>query len=470
MKKILLIEPSFKNKYPPIGLMKLATYHKLKGDYIYFYKGISKELISEKWDIIYISTLFSFNWNITIKTIKFYSNLLNENTSIQIGGIMAELMKKKLKMEIDSRIIFNDLCNIQVESEIIENNIFLQFLKSKKDYMNVYNLPPDYDIFKDQSLPYKEVLDNSYIFSTTKGCSRGCEFCAVKNITKIEYKYLPIKPKIEYISSKFGERKDLILLDDNLLQSQKFDKIIDEIKDCGFYTGAKLNRKKRYVDFNQGLDLRLLKKDHISRFTEIPLKPLRFALDRMELNKIFLKKIRWLIDYGFREISIYMLYNFKDSPGDIYKRIELCVNLNEKYGTRIYSFPMKYAPINLKNRSYIGKKWTKRQSRGVQCILNSSYGIGPRTIDFFNKAFGNSLEEFERLIFMPENYIIKRDKNTRNGNIAMWNEFYGSLSKREVEVFKNAIATGKTRNRIETGIQRVDRLIELYKDEYGDYK
>ena len=39
MEKILLVEPDYKNKFPPIGLMKIASYHRWKKDYVEFYKG-----------------------------------------------------------------------------------------------------------------------------------------------------------------------------------------------------------------------------------------------------------------------------------------------------------------------------------------------------------------------------------------------------------------------------------------------
>jgi hypothetical protein len=48
-KKILLIEPPSRNAYPPLGLMKIATYHKLRGDKVYYVYGLDKWYMTEFW-------------------------------------------------------------------------------------------------------------------------------------------------------------------------------------------------------------------------------------------------------------------------------------------------------------------------------------------------------------------------------------------------------------------------------------
>ncbi len=44
-RKVLLLEPNYKNKFPPIGLMKIATYFKMRGDDVVFYKGDLKDFV-----------------------------------------------------------------------------------------------------------------------------------------------------------------------------------------------------------------------------------------------------------------------------------------------------------------------------------------------------------------------------------------------------------------------------------------
>ena len=64
---ILLIEPGYPNKYPPLGLMKLAAYHGAfgRGDRVTFIKGEDKEVLNQAWHRVYVTTLFTFEWKRT---------------------------------------------------------------------------------------------------------------------------------------------------------------------------------------------------------------------------------------------------------------------------------------------------------------------------------------------------------------------------------------------------------------------
>ena len=47
-RKVLLIEPDYKNKYPPMGLMKLATYFRdRRHDDVRFFKGDLKQFAAQ---------------------------------------------------------------------------------------------------------------------------------------------------------------------------------------------------------------------------------------------------------------------------------------------------------------------------------------------------------------------------------------------------------------------------------------
>jgi len=217
--------------------------------------------------------------------------------------------------------------------------------------------------------------------------------------------YIPLESQID------PTKKDLILLDNNVLASEEFPKIIREIKKCGFEKGAKFNGKLRRIDFNQGVDARLLTEEKMRLLSEIAIHPLRIAFDHIELKNLYIERIRLAHDYGIRRLSNYILYNFNDTPEDFYERLRINIELNEELGLSIFSFPMRYIPLDAKTRGHVDNPhWTHRQLRGVHCILHATRGVvGPRK-EFFERAFGRDAGQFKHIIEQPEEHIFYRDK------------------------------------------------------------
>lgn len=375
--RILLVEPDYKAKYPPLGLMKISRYHKTKGDHVAFYKGMSAAVRDAGWDKIYITTMFTFQWKITIETIKFYQREKHKKAEIIVGGILGSLLQDDVERETGIKPQFG-LWN------------------------EIDHLKPDYGL-KGMDGYY---TNNSSFGYTTKGCKNRCLFCAVHIL---EPEFVPFIPLAHQVDKK---KKDLVLLDNNVLESPEFPRIIKEIKKCGFEKGARFGNSYRYVDFNQGIDARLLDEEKMKLLSQIALRPLRIAFDNISLENIYREKIRLAHAHGISQLSNYILFNFNDTPDDFYKRLRINIDLNEELGLSIFSFPMKYVPLDAKDRKYIGPKWTKQQLRGIQCILHATQGVvGPRR-PFFERAFGRDEKEFRHIIEQPEEFIFHREKMT----------------------------------------------------------
>ena len=144
------------------------------------------------------------------------------------------------------------------------------------------------------------------------------------------------------------------------------------------------------------------------------LRPLRIAFDHYEQSEVYISAVKKAAKYGIMELSNYLLYNFEDEPKELYYRMRINVDLCEELGVTIYSFPMKYHPINdpeyFKNRDYLGKHWNRKFIRAVQAVLNSTKGKIGKGIEFFEEAFGRDLDEFYKILWMPETFIIYRRK------------------------------------------------------------
>ena len=207
----------------------------------------------------------------------------------------------------------------------------------------------------------------------------------------------------------------------------------------------KHTKKKHYIDFNQGLDARLFTEKLAKKFSEINIYPLRIAFDHYEQREIYERAIRLAAKFGIRNMSNYILYNFHDTPDDLYKRLELNINLCEELNISIYSFPMKYHPIRdpeyFRNRDYLGEHWNKKFIRAIQAIINATKGKIGRGRSFFEKAFGKNLDEFHDLLWMPETMIIYRVKY--DDLAKEWQREFHALNEDEIEVVKKFIALNK---------------------------
>lgn len=593
-RKILLIEPNYKNKYPPMGLMKLATYYRQMGDDVRFFKGdlkilaaqlLCEEFLSDvndpklgkhvpkltkhiktgkfspldtipgfrnskqenllkeyrlryrngqfpKFDVIGVTTLFTFYWRKTIDTINYTKKLCSKSGRIIVGGIAASILHEKVLEETG----INPICGLLNKPGMLDpdNDTIID------------NLPLDYSILEE--IDYIYPASNAYLAYMTRGCPRKCVFCAVPRLEP-EYKdYIGLKNQIVETTKRFGQQKDLLLLDNNVFASKHFDKIIDEIKECGFERGTmympdseydiamrnllegfnvraytkKLIRlydrisdrlsesdqadfyikreeknllyaevakpeslvefdkvarplyekhfrrlkRKRIIDFNQGVDARLVTDKKMEKLAEINIRPLRIAFDHYSMKDTYEAAIRTAANHGITDLSNYLLYNFEDEPDDLYYRMKINVDLCEELGVTIYSFPMKYHPIEdpdyFDNREYIGKHWNRKFIRSIQAVLNSTKGKIGRGKSFFEEAFGKDIEGFHKILWMPEAFIIHRFKYKDNLTAEWW-EKYNQLNTSQLEKLQLIVALNLfDDSTVTTGDLAVDNVLKYY--------
>ncbi len=356
------------------------------------------------------------------------------------------------------------------------------------DDVIIDDLPPDYEILKQvENINFKYSNTESYLGYTTRGCVRSCGFCVVKTFEPTYIPYVDITKMVKGIISKSGEKQNLILMDNNVLASPEFDRIIDDIKGLGFVKGATFGetKRKRIVDYNQGLDARKLDEHKMIRLAEIPLEPMRLAFDSISLKRVYLKAVRLAHAYGQKEMSNYILYNFDDTPEDFYERLKINIDLNEEFKnnatkTSIYSFPMRYIPLNAKSRDVDtgNSHWNRKYLRAVQVILNVMKGPVMPGKQFFLQAFGRDAEEFKAIMSMPEEFIRHRlvsDWKDLDSVEARWMPYvrewmteFARLSSADKELLMNAIETSDNKRIQEhyaKSTNHLKKLLEFHLEE-----
>ncbi len=504
MEKILLVEPNYRNKYPPIGLMKISTYYKNKGDFVVFHKGLLPKNEVEEFDKILITTLFTFDFEMCVQTIRYYATIVGIK-NVFVGGIAATIMPEKFEEQISGiQILRGQL----VDSTILGYN----------DKVNVDILELDYDILWDISYEYPAA--DSYFIYTTRGCPRKCSFCAVKTLEPDFYDCNNISSQIKNVDLKFGVKKNLLIMDNNILYSDKLSDSVNTLLKMGFgkknnrikkcnnmkffltslwerrrinkkydnllarikkeFENLKFNRisKKdeeilqtivdsigeisdeewignlkahedyiidfferyhfhkitRYVDFNQGLDARLFDEEKAEQLGKLAIKPCRIAFDDLKTKEAYFDAMENAVKHDIKYFSNYLLYNYGDTPEELWTRLFLNIQFCKKYDDiSLFSFPMKYASIEHTDRDYVGKNWNKKFLRAINVILNVTSGVVAKEEDFFLRAFGSNTNEFRMILTMPDDFIRFRDFFDEKGITQLWKQYYSNLSEENKE-------------------------------------
>ena len=507
MRRILLVEPAYKNKYPPMGLMKISQYHKMLGDEVTFVKGIDRTKEGLAWDRIYVTTLFTFDFDITVETINYYKLLVDNINDIYVGGIMSSLMPDKVK-EATGLEDRNILIGLFTDTSVVgdDNNI------------NVDTLPLDYDILEQVS--YKYPAGDNYFAYTSRGCPNHCKFCAVPILEPEFIVTNNIVEQIHEIDRRFGPKQNLLMLDNNILNAPNLTEIVDSLCEAGFYRGAKFVKpsdfdivlmryhngdranfldvrlqkylsgfkkrikskdlldtflqividsesvedyaqymldneealrpiidkykskasSNRYIDFNQGVDGRKINNQTMAQLARLAIRPLRIAFDDIAYEKVYRNAVHLAFEHGVTELSNYILFNFNDKPEELYRRLEINIELNEELGITIFSFPMRFAPIYRTDRLYVGKEWKRKYLQAISAILHVTKGVVAAGSEFFYKAFGADEEEFRTILAMPRDMIMFRKFYEDSGETDAWKALYSELSKDDREELMDLVS------------------------------
>ena len=256
------------HRFPNLPLMKLSAWYKQQDDSIEWYQP----LFSGHMDRVYMSKVFSFTPD--------YEYYIDADEVIRGGSSYCIEL-------VDGKEIYH----------------------AERDRQ----LPPEIEhIYPDYSLYPELTRDTAYGFMS-RGCPRRCNFChvAAKEGRK--------SYKVADLSEFWRGQKNIVLLDPNTIACPDWIDILQQLIDS-----------EAWVDFSQGVDIRLMTEEKAEMIKRIKIKNIHFAWDRYEDKDKIVPKFKMfseLTGWDRRKMTVYVLTNFDTTIEQDLERIYILRDL-----------------------------------------------------------------------------------------------------------------------------------------------
>ncbi len=309
--KILLVEPDFpvatKSKnhshFLPIGLLKIGTYHKLKGDRVKLVRGLIRCGFNP--DRILITSSFTYWSKYVHEAAHFYHNAY-PSAKMEIGGIYASLMPRDCKERSPFAAVYPGLYREGA---------------AEKVGLDYSLLPEDLDY---------------QIIHTSRGCTRRCTFCGT---WRIEPEFTCVDSVLPLI-----KRRKLVFYDNNLLANPHIDKILGELAEYRTATGHPLR-----CDSQSGFDLNLLTPERAKSLKEAHFVSPRIAWDWAYKTWARVRNAVGILEeagYKRKDIYVFMIYNYVLPYREMKEKLEAC----RRWGVRVID--CRYRPLDYTEDNY----------------------------------------------------------------------------------------------------------------------
>ena len=234
------------HNYPNLAMMKISAFHKQRGDDVGWYMPFD-----DRYDKVYVSKVFSFSDD--------YDLCINADEVVRGGTGYA------IKMENGKEVYHPEL-------------------DKPLDY-EVEHIMPDYSLYP------QYCKDTAYGF-LTRGCPRNCSFCIVGKKEGL------CSVKVADLSEFWCGQKNIVLNDPNILACRDWEELL-----------LQLEQSKANIDFNQGLDIRLMTEEKAMAIAKLHIMEIHFAWDRYEDKEKVLPKLKMFADIASPRIHKKQVHN-----------------------------------------------------------------------------------------------------------------------------------------------------------------